>query len=231
MLVIGSAARKGGAGKTTTLWHLAIEAQRAGHGPVVMLDFDQEEREDDEPQQSLTKTWLGRQAEDVDLVAVTPQELPRYVEQKRREKGIIFIDTPPRANATIQAVLDVCDLVVIPCQPSKLDLEAVGATVGMVKTKGKPYVFVLNRADQRTRSTGEGRRALQVHGPVAGTFHNRIGYADAMAAGLAIQEFQPGSPGAEEVEGAWRFVTKMLSSASTDISKPAGKKVLKAAIE
>src|SRR6516225_4604954 len=46
MRILASAAHKGGVGKTTLAAHLAVEAERVGAGPVVLLDTD--------PQESLT---------------------------------------------------------------------------------------------------------------------------------------------------------------------------------
>ena len=46
------ASQKGGAGKTTLSRHLAVEAERAGAGPVVLLDAD--------PQGGLAAWWNRR---------------------------------------------------------------------------------------------------------------------------------------------------------------------------
>ena len=40
MRTIILASRKGGAGKTTLTCHLAVEAERRGHGPVGIIDTD-----------------------------------------------------------------------------------------------------------------------------------------------------------------------------------------------
>jgi chromosome partitioning protein len=204
--VIAVAARKGGAGKTTVAWHLAVEALRTPV-PVILLDFDNEGADS---QQSLTKAWQSRPGDDLDLVDVTLKQLTLFVQQQRAKRGIIIVDTPPRSTVAIKTVIAACDLVLIPCQPSRFDLEAVGATVAVAKAVPKPFAFVLNRADARTRATGEARRALQVHSGVAGTLANRIGYADAVNEGKGVSEFAPGSPGAAEIEGIWNFCKKTL---------------------
>ena len=49
------AARKGGSCKTTLSVHRAVQAQRAGAGPVVVIDID--------PQGSLADWWNERQDE------------------------------------------------------------------------------------------------------------------------------------------------------------------------
>ncbi|MEI9928676.1 MAG: ParA family protein [Sphingomonas sp.] len=40
MRVLAMASQKGGSGKTTLSGHLAVQAQRAGFGPVVLIDID-----------------------------------------------------------------------------------------------------------------------------------------------------------------------------------------------
>ncbi len=53
-IVINS--QKGGSGKTTLCAHLSVEAERAGDGPVFLIDTD--------PQGTLT-TWHKRRGADV----------------------------------------------------------------------------------------------------------------------------------------------------------------------
>ena len=53
MRVLALASQKGGSGKTTLSGHLAVEAQRAGAGPVVLIDID--------PQGSLADWWNERE--------------------------------------------------------------------------------------------------------------------------------------------------------------------------
>ena len=54
MRILTIASQKGGAGKTTLTAHLAVEAGRAGAGPVAVVDTD--------PQGSLSAWWNTRQA-------------------------------------------------------------------------------------------------------------------------------------------------------------------------
>ena len=46
MRVLAMASQKGGSGKTTLSGHLAVQAQRAGTGPVVLIDDDLHEKVD-----------------------------------------------------------------------------------------------------------------------------------------------------------------------------------------
>lgn len=42
MIVFVVASRKGGVGKTTLSGHLSVEAERQGHGPVAIIDMDEQ---------------------------------------------------------------------------------------------------------------------------------------------------------------------------------------------
>jgi len=53
MRILTIASQKGGAGKTTLTAHVAVEAERAGAGPVAIVDTD--------PQGSLAAWWNTRQ--------------------------------------------------------------------------------------------------------------------------------------------------------------------------
>jgi hypothetical protein len=53
--VLALASQKGGSGKTTLSGHSAAQAQRAGAGPVVLIDID--------PQGSLADWWNEREAD------------------------------------------------------------------------------------------------------------------------------------------------------------------------
>ncbi|MGE0774875.1 MAG: AAA family ATPase, partial [Sphingomonadaceae bacterium] len=55
MRVLALASQKGGSGKTTLSGHLAVQAQRSGMGPVVLMDID--------PQGSLADWWNERKDE------------------------------------------------------------------------------------------------------------------------------------------------------------------------
>ena len=111
MQVVAFASQKGGSGKTTLAGHIAVQAERAGFGPVALVDTD--------PQGSLADWWNEREAE-VPLFAHT--SIARLSEDLARMRGmginLVVIDTPPAITATIAEVIRLCDLVVVPTRPS-----------------------------------------------------------------------------------------------------------------
>jgi len=176
MQVIVVASQKGGAGKTTLAYHLAVEAERQGRGPVAMIDAD--------PQGSLTTWWKKRKAEAPSLVSCPVPALPAGLAQLRANGcRYVIVDTPPAISGTIRDVVRLSDQVLVPCRPSPLDLDAVGGTIDLVEGLGKPLVFVVNQATRRARLTGQAAIKLSQHGTAApSTIHYSVAFS-----GTAIQ--------------------------------------------
>jgi cellulose biosynthesis protein BcsQ len=115
------ASQKGGTGKTTLSGHLAVEAQKAGVGPVALIDTD--------PQGSLSNWWNARAAPEPLFVKVGPSELGKALEHLTRSGiRLAVIDTPPAITESISYVIGHADLVILPTRPSPHDLRAVGPT-------------------------------------------------------------------------------------------------------
>ena len=205
MKVLVVASQKGGVGKSTICGHLGCEAERAGAGPVALLDTD--------PQGSLAAWWNERQSETpVFAVAVLDRLQEQLVELAAGGVKVCIIDTPPAVTETIKIVLKVADLVLIPTRPSPHDLRAVGATVEMVQEEGKRMIFVVNGATPRARITGEAAIALSQHGTVAPTtLYQRIDFATSMIDGRTAGELDPNSKSGKEITDLWIYVSTHLS--------------------
>ena len=204
MRVLALASQKGGSGKTTLSGHLAVQAQRAGFGPVVLIDID--------PQGSLAEWWNERKAETPSFAQTVVARLAADLEVLRGQGfRLAVIDTPPAITMAIQGVINVAELIVIPTRPSPHDLRAVGATVDMCERAGKPLLFVVNAATPRARITLEASIALSQHGTVAPvTIHQRIDFAAAMIDGRTAMELNPAGRSAREIADLWTYVSDRL---------------------
>ncbi|MEX6725308.1 AAA family ATPase [Parapedomonas caeni] len=204
MRVLAFASQKGGSGKTTLSGHIAVQAERAGAGPVVLIDID--------PQGSLSDWWNEREAETPAFAHTTVSRLMTDLEDLRA-KGfkLAVIDTPPAITVAIQSVVAVADLVVVPTRPSPHDLRAAGATVDLVERAGKPLVFVVNAATPRAKITFEAAIALSQHGTVAPvTLHHRTDFAASMIDGRTVMEVDPNGKSAGEIETLWTYLSDRL---------------------
>ena len=205
MRVMAFASQKGGSGKTTLAGHVAVQAELVGAGPVAIIDTD--------PQGSLSDWWNARQAETPVFAQTFISRLSEDLE-KMRAIGIklLVFDTPPAITATIEQVIRVCDLVVVPTRPSPHDLRAAGATVDLIENAGKPLVFVLNGATPRARITAEAAIALSQHGTVAPvTIHHRTEFAASMIDGRTVMELSGNRRSVEEIAGLWDYLSARLA--------------------
>jgi chromosome partitioning protein len=204
MRILAFTSQKGGSGKTTLSGHIAVEAERAGHGPVVIVDLD--------PQGSLSDWWNERQEPWPAFAQTSVSRLSQDLENLRAQGfKLAVIDTPPAITVAIQSVINVSELVVIPTRPSPHDLRAAGATVELVERAGKPLIFVVNAATARAKITYEAAIALSQHGTVAPTtIHHRTDFASSMIDGRTVMELDPTGKSAQEISELWRYIADRL---------------------
>jgi chromosome partitioning protein len=197
-LIITIAQQKGGAGKTTVVAQLAVAWARAGRR-LAVLDID--------PQGSLAawvdqrRNRLGETALGFEFAALSGWRATEWVERRASDADIMLIDSPPHAETEARIALRVAGLVLIPVQPSPLDLWATEATLRLARDEKRPVLAVLNRVPPRGALTEEIAGALAKYGvPIAATrLGNRAGFARAMALGLGVSETAPSSAAAAEI--------------------------------
>lgn len=202
------ASQKGGAGKTTLTRNLAVAAAREGRG-VLMLDLD--------PQQSLREWWQGRGAPDVQMLDRDPHPdaLGRVIENARDKADLILIDTPPSNASWLKSAMASVDLCLIPVRPSPDDLRAVGSTLGIARSLGVPFAFVLCQVPARARLVAESIRVLATHGRLCpANLNARVAYAETGASGEGVLETSD-VRAAEEITETWVFVQSLLKEQTT----------------
>ena len=215
MKVLALTSQKGGSGKTTLAGHIAVEADRAGCGPVAIVDTD--------PQGSLTDWWNEREAASPSFVQAQIETLEADL-QRARDHGfaLVVIDTPPAITGTIERVIGLADLVAVPTRPSPHDLRAVGTTIEMVESQGKPLVFVVNAANPRARITSEAAIVLSQHGTVAPvTVHQRTDFAAAMIDGRTVMEIERAERSRDEIVQLWAYLNGRLNGQGHTTLMPA----------
>ena len=201
-IVINS--QKGGSGKTTICAHLAVEAERAGDGPVFLIDTD--------PQGTLSTWHEHREAEAPQRVEVPLESLAEGLALlKDRKASYCFIDTAPTRTDENVALFRMADLVLVPIRPSPSDLWAAAATVSLLKEAGIPFLFILTQAKANASITAQAAAALSHHGPVAETFiADRVPYAAAMTDGRTALELSAKGPAALETAALWKNIKACL---------------------
>src|SRR6516164_2743723 len=149
-LVITIAQRKGGAGKTTLAAQLAVTWAQSG-AQVAMLDID--------PQGSLAawvelrRARLGANAIGFDFAALPGWRAAQWIEDRARSADLVLIDNPPHAETEAQIAVRAAGLVLIPVQPSPLDLWATEATLKMARDERRRPLIEIGRVPPRSGLT------------------------------------------------------------------------------
>lgn len=205
MQIISLVNGKGGAGKSTLAAHLAVEA--AKHGKTAILDLD--------PQASLADWFNAREVKDAPAYANAADGLHAAVDGLRTA-GFAFLicDTAGTLeDGSIDAAVEVADIVLIPTRPSPVDLRPLGRTISRVTAYSTPLVFVVNGAQSRAKLTGEAAISLSQHGTVAPSIiHHRNAYAVAMITGQTAQEIEPSGKAAAEIASLFEYVQGRMAA-------------------
>ena len=207
-IVINS--QKGGSAKTMLAKHLSVEAERAGDGPVFLIDTD--------PQGSLTAWHTKRESETPQRVELPFDGLERGL-QLLRQHGAAYclIDTASGRVDVARELFKMADFVIFPVQASEDDLTAAPVTVQALKETGVPFLFVLTRVKANTLITAQAAAVLSKHGEVAETFVNdRTAYKSPYPKGQTITEAEPRGLAAKEISALWENIKLCLHGIMQD---------------
>ena len=207
--VITIAQQKGGAGKTTLAAHLAVAWHELGE-KVALVDID--------PQGSLSQWFalreahLGKGNTGIGLTQITGWRASAEIDRLKRDHSLIVVDSPPHAQTDAKIAVRAANLVVIPVQPSPLDVWATRPTVELAASEKVPVLLVMNRVPSRSLLTEDMVAALgQIKAELAtARLGNRGSLAMSMAAGLGVGEHAPGTVAAREVNKVAREVLRWI---------------------
>lgn len=207
MHVITFAAQKGGVGKTTIAVNFAVAAQAAGLR-TALFDLD--------PQESATAWSERREAELPHVEPISARRLDQAVDAaKANGFNLIVIDTPPAAGAEAAAAAQRADLVLIPCRPSLIDLDAIKRTAQLLTSTGRPGFVVLNAAPPTATALLEDAKALAEDTGLKvarAVLRERSAYRAAWPYGLGVTEHEPSGKAAQEIASLRDFVLDELQS-------------------
>ena len=149
----------------------------------------------------LRRARLGAEAIGFDFAALPGWRAAQWVEDRAREADLVVIDGPPHAETEARIAVRVAGLVLIPVQPSPLDLWATEATLKMARDERRRALIVLNRVPPRSSLTDDIAAQLAGTGvPIAAArIGNRVALARAMALGLGVVESAGNAPASTEI--------------------------------
>ncbi|MFQ5775299.1 MAG: ParA family partition ATPase [Kiloniellaceae bacterium] len=206
--ILTIAQQKGGAGKTTLAAHLAV-AFTAAKRRVALIDID--------PQQSLTAWYRVREATFGEagagllLNAVRGWRARTEISRLADGHDVVLIDSPPHAETEAKIAVRGADLVIVPVQPSPMDVWATRPTLELAAQEGVPALLVLNRVPARAILNDEMFAEVKRLGAkvARARIGNRVAFAGALAEGLAAAEMQPRSRAAQEIKALAREILRL----------------------
>jgi chromosome partitioning protein len=213
MLTIALISQKGGVGKTTLAIHLATAFEAQGR-QTLLVDLD--------PQTSAAEWKDARQAERPYVMAMPPSRLGKALETAREHQAeVVVLDTAPHSEGTALDAARAADLILVPCQPSIMDLRAMRKTADLLNYVKKPTYAVLNEvAPQGTVADEAGRAITAQFGiPVCPIrLGQRVAFNRCLLTGQTAQEYEPGSKAAQEIDALLQWISGTVNLSAT--SKP-----------
>ncbi|HIC82631.1 MAG TPA: ParA family protein [Kiloniellaceae bacterium] len=204
--ILTVAQQKGGAGKTTLAANLAVAYAQAKMR-VAVADID--------PQQSLTM-WNALRAErhgdnaGLTVSSVGGWKLAGEIDRLKRDHDVVIVDSPPHAETEAKIAVRHAHLVIVPVQPSPMDVWATEPTLDMAQEEKAPVLLVLNRVPPRANLTDEMLAEIKDYGAkvARSRIGNRVGFGGAMLQGQGVTEFQKSSRAAQEIRALSKEVLK-----------------------
>lgn len=205
MKTVAIISQKGGSGKTTLTLHLATAAALEGRNTAI-IDLD--------PQASAAN-WADRRK--AELPVVLSAHASRLAHEMKRvedmEGELLIIDTAPHSDSAALEAAKAADLIMVPCRPAILDIEAISNTLDLVRTTGTPIHVVMNAVAPQGNEAAEAAEAisgLEV-GVCPAQLRQRVAFSRALISGQSAQEYEPGGKAARETQELHAFMCAHLN--------------------
>lgn len=212
--IIALIAQKGGVGKTTTAVNLAVAAGlRTPKLKVALFDLD--------GQESAVIWSERRKAEFPHVEHITERKLrPALAAADAQGFDLVLIDTPPAAGPEALSAAQAADLVLIPCRPSLVDLDAIRRTAQLIKGSGITAFVVFNAAAPGATTLLDDARSIVVRAglvvaPVI--LRERSAYRAAWPTGNGVMENEPNGKAASEISQLMDWVCEQLQVCTPDV--------------
>ena len=211
------AQRKGGAGKTTLAAHLGVAWAEMGHD-VALIDTD--------AQASLARWHQNREVRlggrtGLGFAAAIGWHAPGEIRRRVRDCDIVLVDSPGSGENEVRMAMRCASLVLIPVQPSPVDVWATLPTLDMAQREHVPALLVLNRVPARASLTASMREQLALYNAslAASSVTNRVAFAAAFAEGWGVTERALDSSAAGEITALARELLELLAPLRTAASR------------
>jgi chromosome partitioning protein len=191
--------QKGGTGKTTIAIHIGMAWVRQG-ARVLLIDADP---------QGTALDWSearGMETPALPVLGLPRPTLHREVPALVENYDHIIIDGPPQTEAIVRSAMMAADLLVIPVQPSGVDVWGARPIVAllvdaMTANPKLKAVFAVNRKVSKTFLSRAVLEALKVYRlPVlTSALTHRVAFAESVGNGRTVFDIDPRSVASAEV--------------------------------
>ena len=162
---------------------------------TVLFDLD--------PQESAVMWADRRQSDSPHVEFLTERRLVDGL--KAAEQGgydVAIIDTPPAAGPQAFTAAQAANLVLIPCRPSLVDLDAIRRTATLIKSANVPAFVVFNAAPHSATTLLEDASAIADGAGLSACpiiLRERSAYKACWPMGKTVIEAEPDSKAAQEI--------------------------------
>lgn len=213
--VVAFASSKGGPGKTTLAGALGVEFALAGH-EVTFIDAD--------PNRHLEAWGLLHDRPRVRVVGgATEENILDEIRGAAARSAFVLVDLEGTANNALTYAVSKADLVVIPAQPSRMDLQEAFRAAALVERAAavveRPIRYRILLSKMPVLATRAGRHAReQIEREGLPVFRaellERTAFREMSFHGRSPAEVEPGSNAAENVRAVAREVVELLRAPS-----------------
>jgi chromosome partitioning protein len=195
---------KGGSGKSTLSMHVGVAAAETLN--TVILDAD--------PNKS-SVNWGKTRATEVPAVKETSSArlLGELEFLKNSGVDLVILDCPPSINADTALLVSAADFVMVPVQPTILDVAGCYNATKMITAQKKPFAYIVSRCPTPSQDTRDAITALEKSGEVCPTIiSDRIAFSRALAYGLAVTEYEKTGKAYEEAMQSCKWILEKIGA-------------------
>ena len=221
MKAIGIISWKGGTGKTTLASNLNERA--VSHGlNAVLIDMD--------PQQNAARHLNFRKTNSPDATPLQVYKGGMDVASIKSVRDLLssdrydlmICDLPGADAFTMDQVVDLMDLVMIPLSPSPYDISGAIGLIQHCKEKQWPTWIIPYNLPMGHKRTEQMVFVMEsINADVAPVnLKRRVTYVDASTAGLGVCEYDPDSAASDEMNQLWLWTCRQLGLDIDRIAEP-----------
>ncbi len=204
--------QKGGSGKTTVAIHLAHGLSLNNYS-VLLVDSD--------PQGSC-RDWAAARDKEAPftIIGLDRPIIHEQIPNLAANYDFVIIDGAPRVSALTRSAIMASDLILIPIQPSPLDIWAAHEVIELIKEASiyRPTIAAAFLVNRKISNTTIGREVKEVLGDydipiLETTIHQRVSFAEALNSGNTVLETSPKTLAAKEI---YSLCSEIISSLTPD---------------